>query len=44
VGALALARPAVAAGATPVLQAVAAAYWILALVFAYLMFMATPHS
>jgi hypothetical protein len=44
VGALTLARPAVAHDATPTLQVIAAAYWILAVVFAYLMFMATPRS
>jgi hypothetical protein len=44
VGALTLARPAVGHGATPTLQMIAAAYWILAVLFAYLMFMATPRT
>lgn len=42
VGAMALIRPAVAPGATPLLLVLTAIYWALAIVFLYLMFMATP--
>lgn len=44
VGALALTRPALAHGAMPALCAIAGVYWVLALVFGYLMFVAAPHS
>lgn len=44
VGALTLTRPALATGATPALWAMTGAYWLLALVFGYLMFVATPRS
>lgn len=44
VGALALTRPALATGATPTLWVMTAVYWVLALVFGYLMFVATPRS
>jgi hypothetical protein len=44
VGSLALLRPAFAATATAALQCVALAYGVLALIFAYLMFIASPHS
>lgn len=42
VGALVLTRPAFAAGATPGLWAATVVYWLLAIVFGYLMFIATP--
>jgi hypothetical protein len=42
VGALALTRPVLAAGASPALWAIALVYWALALVFGYLMFVAAP--
>jgi hypothetical protein len=42
VGAMTLLRPALAAGALPGLRAIAAAYWLLAMVFGYLMFVAAP--
>lgn len=42
VGALILVRPAFAAGATPVLWVTTIVYWLLAIVFGYLMFIATP--
>ncbi|MES2356988.1 MAG: hypothetical protein V4529_01470 [Gemmatimonadota bacterium] len=44
VGAFTLARPALEAGAAPVLQMFAAIYWLLALTFGYLMFVSTPRS
>jgi len=44
VGALTLVRPAMAAGAAPVLQVIAAIYWLLALTFGYLMFASSPRS
>jgi hypothetical protein len=44
VGALVLARPAVAEGATPTLRIITAGYWLLAIVFGYLMFMAAPQA
>jgi hypothetical protein len=42
VGALVLIRPALAPGATPLLLAFTAVYWLLAITFCYLMFIATP--
>ncbi len=44
VGAFTLARPALEAGAAPLLQIFAGIYWLLALTFGYLMFVATPRS
>ncbi|MEO7103116.1 MAG: hypothetical protein ABI311_06895 [Gemmatimonadaceae bacterium] len=42
VGALILIRPALAAGATPVFRVLTAVYCLLAIAFAYLMFIAAP--
>lgn len=42
VGALVLIRPALAAGATPLLIVLTTIYWVLAIAFFYLMFMASP--
>ena len=44
VGALALGRPALMAGAPPALRVLTLAYWLLAVVFGYLMFVAAPGS
>ena len=44
VGALTLARPALAPGASHALWAITGVYWLLAIVFGYLMFVASPHS
>jgi hypothetical protein len=44
VGAFTLTRPAIEAGAAPVLQVIAGIYWLLALTFGYLMFVSTPRS
>ncbi len=44
IGAMALGRPALEAGASPVLRGLATAYWVLAIVFGYLMFIASPRS
>jgi hypothetical protein len=44
VGALTLVKPALAAGAAPVLQISAGIYWLLALIFGYLMFVSSPRS
>ncbi len=44
VGAFALTRPALAPGATPSLWAISGVYWLLALTFGYLMFVAAPRS
>ena len=44
VGALVLIRPAFSAGATPVLVVTTVVYWLLAIAFGYLMFMATPSA
>jgi len=44
VGAFTLARPALEAGAAPLLQLFAAIYWVVALTFGYLMFVSTPRS
>ncbi len=43
-GACALTRPAAASGASPALGVLAAVYWIVALVFGYLMFVAAPSA
>lgn len=42
IGAMALIRPALAHGASPVLVGLTIIYWVLAVAFFYLMFMATP--
>ncbi|HSU98010.1 MAG TPA: hypothetical protein VLI40_12315 [Gemmatimonadaceae bacterium] len=44
VGAFTLTRPAIEAGAAPVLQVIAGIYWLLAFTFGYLMFVSTPRS
>ena len=42
VGALILVRPTLAAGAAPALRALTTVYWLLAIAFGYLMFIAAP--
>ncbi|HEY8312346.1 MAG TPA: hypothetical protein VIG47_17390 [Gemmatimonadaceae bacterium] len=44
VGALVLVRPAVSAGAASGLRAITLVYWLLALAFGYLMFIAVPQA